>query len=180
MHFTVKASGSRHRPLDERSGRKPSLGSRPARVLPHRTSSASRGDSSTGGSSECPLAQSVAQCGPGVGAVRTAQALEVLGVTVGIVALPEIGADLGLPDSQRRLVVSLSAVLYGSLLVTAGRVADVVDKRLVFAVGMALTLAGAVCCALAGSVAVLLLERAAQGLGGAVVTPAALSLPTSS
>jgi len=67
------------------------------------------------------------------------------GVTVGIVALPEIGADLGLPDSQLRLVVSLSAVLYGSLLLTAGRVADVVDKRLVFAVGMALTLTGAVC-----------------------------------
>jgi len=54
--------------------------------------------------------QSVAQFGPGVGAVRTAQALEVLGVTVGIVALPEIGADLGLPDSQLQLVVSLYAV----------------------------------------------------------------------
>ncbi|HEX8510544.1 MAG TPA: MFS transporter [Propionibacteriaceae bacterium] len=110
----------------------------------------------------------------------TAQALEVLGVTVVIVALPEIGADLGLPDSRLQLVVSLYAVMYGSLLLTAGRVADVVDRRLVFAVGIALTLAGAVCCALAGSVAVLLVGRAVQGLGGAVVTPAALSLLTSS
>lgn len=115
-----------------------------------------------------------------VAVLCTAQALEVLGVTVVIVALPEIGADLGLPDSRLQLVISLYAVLYGSLLLTAGRVADLVDRRLVFAVGIALTLIGTLCCALAGSVTVLLLGRAVQGLGGAVVTPAALSLLTSS
>ena len=79
----------------------------------------------------------------------TAQALEVLGVTAVIVALPSIGADLRLPDGQLQLVVSLYAVLYGSLLLTAGRVADVIDRRTVFAAGMAVTLAGAVWCALA-------------------------------
>jgi predicted MFS family arabinose efflux permease len=97
-----------------------------------------------------------------VAVLCTAQALEVLGVTVVIVALPEIGADLALPDSQLQLVVSLYAVLYGSLLLTAGRVADIVDRRLVFAVGIGLTLAGAVCCAVAGSATVLLVGRAVQ------------------
>lgn len=110
----------------------------------------------------------------------TAQALEVLGVTVVIVALPAIGADLGLSVAQLQLVVSLYAVLYGGLLLTAGRVADLLDRRAVFAAGMALTLAGVVCCALAGTSIVLLVGRAVQGVGGAVVTPAALSLLTAS
>jgi len=58
-----------------------------------------------------------------------AQVLEVLGVTVVIVALPAIGADLGMPDSQLQLIVSLYAVLYGSLLLFAGRVSDLIDRR---------------------------------------------------
>lgn len=109
-----------------------------------------------------------------------AQVLEVLGVTVVIVALPVIGADLGLPDAQLQLVVSLYAVLYGGLLLTAGRVADLLDRRTVFAAGLVVTLAGAVLCASAGTGTMLLLGRAVQGLGGAIVTPAALSLLTSS
>ena len=108
-----------------------------------------------------------------------AQVLEVLGVTVVIVALPAIGADLGLDDARLQLVVSLYAVLYGGLLVTAGRVADLVDRRTVFAAGLAVTLAGAVLCATAGSGTLLLVGRAVQGLGGAIVTPAALALLTS-
>lgn len=51
--------------------------------------------------------------------VCVAQVLEVLGVTVVIVALPAIGADLGLDDARLQLVVSLYAVLYGGLLLTA-------------------------------------------------------------
>ena len=107
-----------------------------------------------------------------------AQVLEVLGVTVVIVALPAIGRDLGLGDARLQLVVSLYAVLYGGLLLTAGRVAALVDTRLVFGVGLVVTLVGAVCCALAPSGTVLLAGRAVQGLGGAVVTPAALAILT--
>jgi len=109
-----------------------------------------------------------------------AQVLEVLGVTVVIVALPAIGADLGLEDARLQLVVSLYAVLYGGALLTAGRVTDLLQRRLVFAVGLAVTVTGAVACATAGSGTVLLIARAVQGLGGAIVTPAALSLLTSS
>lgn len=114
-----------------------------------------------------------------VATLCVAQVLEVLGVTVVIVALPAIGADLGLADGRLQLVVSLYAVFYGGLLLTAGRVADLLDRRSVFAAGLVVTLAGAVLCATAGSGTALLLGRAVQGLGGAVVTPAALSLLTS-
>lgn len=107
-----------------------------------------------------------------------AQVLEVLGVTVVIVALPVIGSDLGLEGGRLQLVVSLYAVLYGALLLTAGRVSDVVGRRVVLTVGLAVTVAGAVICASAGSGTVLLVGRAVQGLGGALVTPAALALLT--
>ena len=107
-----------------------------------------------------------------------AQVLEVLGVTVVIVALPVIGVDLGLAGGRLQLVVSLYAVLYGALLLTAGRVADVVGRRAVLAVGLAVTAAGALTCAVADTGTVLLVGRAVQGLGGALVTPAALALLT--
>jgi len=77
--------------------------------------------------------------------------LEVLGVTVVIVALPAIGADLELADGQLQLVVSLYAVLDGGALLTAGRVADLVQRRAVLAVGLVLTLVGAAVCATAAS-----------------------------
>lgn len=113
-----------------------------------------------------------------VGTLCGAQVLEVLGVTVVIVALPVIGSDLGLERGRLQLVVSLYAVLYGALLLTAGRVADVVGRRAVLAVGLAVTAAGSVTCAVAGAGTVLLVGRAVQGLGGALVTPAALALLT--
>jgi len=107
-----------------------------------------------------------------------AQVLEVLGVTVVIVALPVVGVDLGLAGGRLQLVVSLYAVLYGALLLTAGRVADVVGRRAVLAIGLGVTAAGALTCAFAGTGTVLLVGRAVQGLGGALVTPAALALLT--
>ncbi len=109
-----------------------------------------------------------------------AQVLEVLGVTVVIVALPVIGADLGLGEGALALVVSLYAVLYGSLLLAAGRLADVVGRRTVLVAGLVATGAGTLVCATAPTGTVLLVGRAVQGLGGALVTPAALGLLTTS
>lgn len=95
-----------------------------------------------------------------------------------IVALPAIGTDLGMPTAMLQLVVTVYAVIYGGLLLSAGRIADLIDRRLVFAAGLLLTLIGAVICAIAPTSTTLLAGRAVQGLGGAVVTPAALSLLT--
>ena len=107
-----------------------------------------------------------------------AQVLEVLGVTVVIVALPVVGADLRLDGGRLQLVVSLYAVLYGALLLTAGRLADVLGRRTVLLVGLGVTLLGALLCALAPTGTALLVGRAVQGVGGALVTPAALALLT--
>ncbi len=107
-----------------------------------------------------------------------AQVLEVLGVTVIIVALPVIAVDLDLPGGQQQLVISLYAVLYGALLLTAGRVGDVVGRRHLLLAGLVVSLVGALGCAVAGTGVVLLVGRAVQGLGGAMVTPAALALVT--
>jgi len=114
-----------------------------------------------------------------IGTLCGAQVIEVLGVTIVIVALPVIGADLALDGGRLQLVVSLYAVLYGGLLLTAGRVADIVGRRAVLAAGLAVTAAGALTCALAPTDVILLVGRAVQGLGGALVTPAALALLTS-
>jgi MFS family permease len=107
-----------------------------------------------------------------------AQVLEVLGVTVVIVALPVIGADLGMAGGVLQLVVSLYAVLYGGLLLAAGRLADVVGRRAVLAVGLGVTGVGTLLCATAATGVLLLVGRAVQGVGGALVTPAALALLT--
>ncbi len=109
-----------------------------------------------------------------------AQVLEVLGVTVVIVALPVIGADLALDGGALQLVVSLYAVLYGGLLLAAGRLADVVGRRRVLGAGLVVTAVGTLACATAPTGPLLLVGRAAQGLGGALVTPAALGLLTTS
>ena len=114
-----------------------------------------------------------------IGTLCGAQVIEVLGVTIVIVALPVIGADLAMGGGSLQLVVSLYAVLYGGLLLTAGRVADIVGRRVVLTVGLAVTAAGALTCALAATDVVLLVGRAVQGVGGALVTPAALALLTS-
>jgi MFS family permease len=108
------------------------------------------------------------------------QVLEVLGVTAVIVALPLIGAELGLGGGALQLVVSLYAVLYGALLLTAGRLADVVGPRAVLTAGLVATGIGTLACATAPTGGLLLVGRAVQGLGGALVTPAALGLLTTS
>lgn len=107
-----------------------------------------------------------------------AQVLNVLGVTVFIVALPAIADDLSLPAGGLQLVVSVYALFFGGLLLAAGRVADVFDRRRVFLVGLAAFIAGSVLCGLAPSAMVLLAGRAVQGLGAALVVPAALSVLT--
>lgn len=77
-----------------------------------------------------------------------------------------------------QLVVSLYAVLHGGLLLAAGRLADVVGRRAVLAVGLGVTGVGTLLCATAATGVLLLVGRAVQGVGGALVTPAALALLT--
>jgi EmrB/QacA subfamily drug resistance transporter len=107
-----------------------------------------------------------------------AQFVDVLGVTIVIVALPAIGHDLGLAERDLQWVASIYALCFGGLLLLAGRAADLYGRRRLFAVGLALFTLASLVCGLAGSAAVLLPARALQGLGAAVAVPAALSLLT--
>jgi EmrB/QacA subfamily drug resistance transporter len=107
-----------------------------------------------------------------------AQFVNVLDVTVVLVALPSIGRDLNLPPHHLQWVVSAYALLFAGFLLQAGRAADLFGRRRTFMSGLALFAAASLVCGLAGSPEVLIFGRAAQGLGAAITAPAALSIIT--
>lgn len=107
-----------------------------------------------------------------------AQFVDVLGVTIVIVALPAIGRDLGLAEQDLQWVASIYALCFGGFLLLAGRAADLYGRRRLFATGLALFTVASLACGLASSPAILVGARALQGLGAAVAVPAALSLLT--
>jgi EmrB/QacA subfamily drug resistance transporter len=99
-------------------------------------------------------------------------------LTVVAIALPSIGDDLGFSRSGLQWVISAYVLAFGGFLLPAGRAADLWGRRRVFVVGLALFSGASLVCGLSGSVVLLVVARAAQGLGAAVVTPAALSILT--
>jgi EmrB/QacA subfamily drug resistance transporter len=107
-----------------------------------------------------------------------AQFIDVLGVTIVVVALPSIGAAIGADAGEVQWVVSVYALVFGGFLMLAGRAADLYGRRRLFMLGLGLFAAASLACGLAGSSAALVAARAAQGLAAAIVVPAALSLLT--
>ena len=107
-----------------------------------------------------------------------AQFVNVLGVTVVIVALPSIGRSLGLSEAGLQWVAGAYALFFGGFLLLCGRAADLYGRRLFFVLGLAVFVVGSLLCAFSGSLVVLVSARAAQGLGAAMVVPAALSMLT--
>lgn len=96
------------------------------------------------------------------------------------VALPSIGADVGIPLRDLQWIATSFALCAAGLTLLFGRVADLVGRRRLFLAGMALLGAASLAGGLATDPAVLLVARAAQGTATAMVTPAALSLLTTS
>lgn len=92
------------------------------------------------------------------------------------VAFPDILADFEIDRAAGSWIVSLYNILFGSLLVVAGRTADSVGRRRMFRIGVAAFGVGAALGALAPNLAVLLAGRAVQGVGAALMVPAALGL----
>jgi EmrB/QacA subfamily drug resistance transporter len=93
-----------------------------------------------------------------------------------VVALPEIGRDLGYSAQTLQSVISAYAVASAGFLLLGGRAADLLGRRRVFVSGLALYAVGSLAGGLAPGPVFLLVARAAQGLGGALVFPATLSL----
>jgi EmrB/QacA subfamily drug resistance transporter len=108
--------------------------------------------------------------------LATAQLMLVLDVTVVNVALPDIGAALGLSRAAVPWVLTTYTLSFGGLMLLGGRVADLVGARRVMLVALAAFTASSLGCALSGGAAELLVARGAQGLSAAFLSPAALAL----
>jgi EmrB/QacA subfamily drug resistance transporter len=106
----------------------------------------------------------------------TAQFVDVLDVNAVLVALPLIGRDLGLSGGVLQWVVTAYVLVFAGCLLVAGRLADTYGRRRVFRAGLTLFTAASLACGLAPTAGVLVLARAAQGLGAALTAPAALAM----
>ncbi len=97
-----------------------------------------------------------------------------------VVALPEIGRALGYSDQTLQSVISAYAVTSAGFLLLGGRAADLLGRRRILVAGLSLYAGGSLIGALASAPQMLLGARAIQGLGGALVFPATLSLVNTS
>src|SRR3954449_12339763 len=93
----------------------------------------------------------------------------LLDITVVNVALPAIQNDLDASFSDIQWVIDAYALTLASLLLTAGTLADLFGRRLLFSIGLALFAFTSLLCALSPSALFLILARAAQGVGGAIM-----------
>ena len=108
--------------------------------------------------------------------VAMAQFIVVLDASVVNVALPSLQRDVGLSQENLSWVLNAYTLLFGGFLLLGGRAADRLGRRRLFMAGIALFTVASLACGLAQSEATLLIARGAQGLGGAMVSPAALSI----
>src|ERR671936_2877960 len=108
--------------------------------------------------------------------VATAFFMTILDVSIVNVALPSIGKDLQFSQANLQWVITAYAIAFGGFLLLGGRAADLIGRRLVFIVGVALFTAASLVCGLAQSEGMLIASRAVQGLGGPIISPAALSI----
>jgi EmrB/QacA subfamily drug resistance transporter len=108
--------------------------------------------------------------------IVTAQFMVILDVAIVNVALPSIKSDLGFSQTSLQWVISAYAIMFGGALLLGGRLADLLGRRRLFIAGLALFSATSLLCGLAWSEGSLIAFRALQGLGGALLAPAALSL----
>jgi MFS family permease len=105
-----------------------------------------------------------------------AQFVVVLDATIVAIALPAIGDDLHVSATGLQWVLSAYTLTFGGLLMLAGRAADLAGRRRAFRAGLLLFAAASLACALAPTAAALVAARAVQGVGAALVAPAALAL----
>jgi EmrB/QacA subfamily drug resistance transporter len=111
-----------------------------------------------------------------LGLLAVVQFMVVLDLAIVNVALPSIQVDLGFSQENLQWVISAYALVFGGFLLLGGRAADVVGRRRLFLVGLAVFSVSSLTAGLAWSDTSLIAARAFQGLGAAIITPAALSI----
>jgi EmrB/QacA subfamily drug resistance transporter len=110
--------------------------------------------------------------------VCAAYFMTILDVAIVNVALPTIGRNLHFSQDNLQWVVTAYAITFGGFLLLGGRAADILGRRRVFLAGVVLFTTASLFCGLAWSEGVLIGARAIQGFGAAIISPAALSIVT--
>jgi EmrB/QacA subfamily drug resistance transporter len=108
--------------------------------------------------------------------LATTQFVVVLDAAIVNVALPSIGTDLRFSQENLQWVVNAYVLTFGGFLLLGGRAADLLGRRRMFIVGLVVFAVASLAGGLAGSEGQLIAARAVQGLGGAILAPAALSI----
>jgi EmrB/QacA subfamily drug resistance transporter len=102
--------------------------------------------------------------------------MTVLDVSIVNVALPSIGRGLHFSKDDLQWVITAYAITFGGFLMLGGRAADLLGRRRVFVAGVVVFTIASFFCGLAWSEGVLIASRAVQGLGAAIISPAALAI----
>ena len=104
------------------------------------------------------------------------QFMVVLDIAIVNVALPSIQTDLGFSQETLQWVMSAYALVFGGFLLLGGRAADLIGRRRIFMAGLIVFTVGSLLCGFAWNDVSLIGSRAIQGLGAAMISPAALSI----
>src|SRR5262245_27179119 len=113
-----------------------------------------------------------------IAVVATAFFMTILDVAIVTVAIPSIQEDLHIAESTVQWTLTAYAITFGGFLLLGGRMADLLGRRIVFLAGLVLFTAASLACGLANTAGVLIGARAIQGIGAAIISPAALSIVT--
>src|SRR5688572_25039224 len=105
-----------------------------------------------------------------------AQLMVILDITAVNIALPSLAADLNLTGSDISWTITSYSLIFGSLLLFGGRAADLLGRRRMFLTGLGIFTVSSFASALAGTAGALFAARAGQGLGAAMLSPAALAI----
>src|SRR5689334_929550 len=108
-----------------------------------------------------------------------AQLMVILDITAVNIAMPSLARDLHISGATISWTITAYSLVFGSLLLLGGRAADLLGRRRMFLTGLGIFTTTSLASALAGSAAALFAARAGQGLGAAMLSPAALSIITS-
>jgi EmrB/QacA subfamily drug resistance transporter len=105
-----------------------------------------------------------------------AQLMVILDITAVNIALPSVAGDLQLSGASISWTITSYSLVFGSLLLFGGRAADLLGRRRMFLTGLGIFTGSSLAAALAGTADVLFAARAGQGLGAALLSPAALAI----
>jgi EmrB/QacA subfamily drug resistance transporter len=114
-----------------------------------------------------------------LGILLVAQLMVIIDISAVNVALPDLARDLNIPAGDVGWAITSYSLIFGSLLLLGGRAADLLGRRRIFFSGLAVFMLSSLASAVATSGGGLFAARASQGLGAAMLSPAALSIITS-